>query len=180
MKKPRLLGAFSLKVGSVLLSPRFLESTETMETTERKREFLFSVISYVSLVSYNSTKKGAKREPNFYNVFMKKFTLILIFSILITNCSQDNIANDSERNWCIGKVQRADNLLAMMKTNSSQAIRTEWSDIIYQIGSASTIYNNDYDSNPLGLSEIKKGLLSNDEEALRFCKIWTDISAYNK
>ena len=111
---------------------------------------------------------------------MKKFTLILIFSILITNCSQDNIANDSERNWCIGKVQRADNLLAMMKTNSSQAIRTEWSDIIHQIGSASTIYNNDYDSNPLGMSEIKKGLLSNDEEALRFCKIWTDISAYNK
>ena len=111
---------------------------------------------------------------------MKKFTLILIFLILFTNCSQDNIANDSERNWCIGKVLRADNLLAMMKTNSSQAIRTEWNDILYQIGSASTIYNNDYASNPLGLSEIKKGLLSNDEEALRFCKIWTDISAYNK
>tara|TARA_B110000003_G_C16353786_1_gene419793 strand:+ start:76 stop:318 length:243 start_codon:yes stop_codon:yes gene_type:complete len=44
---------------------------ETMETTEKKWGFLFSVISYVSLVSYNSTKKGAKREPNFYNINMK-------------------------------------------------------------------------------------------------------------
>jgi len=104
--------------------------------------FVFFVLN-APLVFYNSHKRRAKRDPSFYNVFMKKFTLILIFLILFTNCSQDNIANDSERNWCIGKVLRADNLLAMMKTNSSQALRTEWSDIIYQIGSASTIYNND-------------------------------------
>tara|TARA_Y100000389_G_scaffold81319_1_gene77871 strand:- start:365 stop:820 length:456 start_codon:yes stop_codon:yes gene_type:complete len=151
-----------------------------METTERKRGFLFSVISYVSLVSYNSTKKGAKRDPNFYNVFMKKFTLILIFSILITNCSQDNIANDSERNWCIGKAQRADNLLLFMKSDNNEALRTEYFDIISEIGTAEIIYRNDYDSNPPGLLKVKEELLSNDEEALRFCKIWTDISADNE
>ena len=111
---------------------------------------------------------------------MKKFTLILIFSILITNCSQDNIANDSERNWCIGKAQRADNLLSLMKTDNNQATRTQYFDIIYELGAASMIYRNDYDLDPPGLLEIKENLLSNDEEALRFCKIWTDISAYNE
>lgn len=111
---------------------------------------------------------------------MKKFTLILIFSILITNCSQDNIANDSERNWCIGKAQRADNLLLFMKSDNNEALRTEYFDIISEIGTAEIIYRNDYDSNPPGLLKVKEKLLSNDEEALRFCKIWTDISADNE
>ena len=110
---------------------------------------------------------------------MKKFTLILILLILFTNCSQDNIANDSERNWCIGKIQRSNDLTRMMKYDSNQALRTEWSEISSQFNGAVEIYNNDSDS-LLDLSQVKTGFLSNDEEALRLCKIWTDIAEYKE
>ena len=110
---------------------------------------------------------------------MKKFTLITLL-ILFTNCAQDNVANDSERNWCIGKAQRGETLLLLMKSDSNEALRTEYFDIIFEIGTAEIIYRNDYDSNPPGLLKVKEKLLSNDEEALRFCKIWTDIGANNE
>ena len=111
---------------------------------------------------------------------MKKFTLIIILLILFAYCSQDNVANDSERNWCIGKQKRVDYLLLIMKSDDNRALRTEFLDIIQSLGTAEKIFRNDYDSDPPDILNIEKYLLSKDEDALRLCKIWTDIAEYKE
>jgi hypothetical protein len=151
-----------------------------METTERKRGFLFSVISYVSLVSYNSIKKGAKRKPNFYNKYVKKSTLLIIIFVFLANCSQDSLANDSEKNWCIGKLSRIDYLVLMVPKTDDRTLVTEFTDTVSNLSAAIEIYNNDNDPTDESTSGLKNNLLSNDQEALRLCKIWTDISLYNE
>ena len=68
----------------------------------------------------------------------------------------------------------------IMKSDDNRALRTEFYDIIQSLGTAKEIFRNDYDSDPPDILNIEKYLLSKDEDALRLCKIWTDIAEYKE
>ena len=113
---------------------------------------------------------------------MEKFiinTKILILAIIIfANCTSQDLANDSQRSWCIAREVKIGNLVE--KWSLSNQYTQEELDFIdeYRVThfAALDIYENDYQVDLSNYSNHLTKLYDNEDAALRICKIDADIN----
>ena len=98
---------------------------------------------------------------------MKKI-LIISLILVITNCTADNIATDSQRSWCylnagLGQVETL--------PRTSQEIQKLWENL----RSARNLYENNT-GNEFFLPAFKVNLEKKTQSSLELCKIWADMN----
>tara|TARA_X000001036_G_C20301576_1_gene652585 strand:+ start:264 stop:560 length:297 start_codon:yes stop_codon:yes gene_type:complete len=95
---------------------------------------------------------------------MKK-TFLIISLIVFSFCSSQDIASDSQRNWCYG---------AIVESTLDPQLKLKYID-------AHMLYGNESESKEIPntaseIYEFRTNLEQNNEESLRICKIWADMS----
>ena len=103
-----------------------------------------------------------------------KFLIILLF---FSFCSSQEMATDSQRNWCIAKFDQIEKLSVNFWSLDLED-RTLVAEFQQDIVTAIEIYENDYPDKELDWSwdGLEDGFLSNDNEYLKYCKIVADIN----
>ena len=98
---------------------------------------------------------------------MKKI-LIISLILVITNCTADNIATDSQRSWCYSKAG-----LGQVETlyRPSQETQRQWGNL----RSARNLYENDT-GKKFYLPSFKERLEKETQSSLELCKIWADMN----
>ena len=94
---------------------------------------------------------------------MKK--TFLIISLFFSFCSSQDMATDSQRNWCYG---------ALLETINDNQLKLKYLDahILY----ASENESNDIPNTISDIGKFRTNLGQNNEDSLRICKIWADMN----
>ena len=90
------------------------------------------------------------------------------------------LASDKQRSWCIDQLDQGDRFLAnylFIDSDDEKWLREHFRDT----ATAAEIYKNDHPDSPIFgdnaiYDDIQSGLLSNDNDYLRYCKILADIN----
>tara|TARA_B100001564_G_scaffold100118_1_gene82297 strand:+ start:1033 stop:1362 length:330 start_codon:yes stop_codon:yes gene_type:complete len=106
---------------------------------------------------------------------MKK--TFLIISLFFSFCSSQDMATDSQRNWCIAQFDQQEKLsdsFWLLDLEDRALVAEFQQDIVTAI----EIYENDYPAKELDWSwdGLEDGFLSNDNDYLKYCKIVADIN----
>ena len=95
---------------------------------------------------------------------MKK--TFLIISLFFSFCSSQDIATDSQRNWCYSAISELNQGL-----QDTERYRT----LFVTFASAIKLYEND-SGNKVNSSTLKASIENNSNNALELCKVWAEMN----
>ena len=99
----------------------------------------------------------------------------IVFLLIFISCSSSTteLATNSQRNWCYGKVQYLQSLIGTFKTLSD-----EERFLVFSYNDSFDLYEKDFgiDLNS-SYSGFEDGLINNTDEYLKICKIWADMNS---
>ena len=100
---------------------------------------------------------------------MKKL-LIIFLILIISNCTSDDTASDSQRSWCYSHAGLG-NIVSLNGVRVSDEKRILWGNL----RTAQALYKND-SGFEVFLPTFKSTLAKNTESSLELCKIWADMN----
>ena len=102
---------------------------------------------------------------------MKKLIILIVFVFLNCSSSLDNLASDSQRNWCYGAANELD-------VGPTGLVDTDrYRKLLSSFVSAINLDNELNDTvEDYGFLSFKDRLEESTQEALQICKIWADMN----